>query len=185
MEFWRRCGGTGAGWFLPNLSEQLRRRCSSCTVPEPLNHDHACSGVWLIENQNGIFHQHAILSCSFDLFAEQRKAFSAVLLSRPEQDQTAQQQLDCRGQYTRRSPADLELPGTLIGAGIRPLTDPFLYLVSRVHALRLSRTSAFLDRTKHLRSRFEVWFSVQSLNLLIDRSAFFWRQLRQLLDNLG
>ena len=57
--------------------------------------------------------------------------------------------------------------------------DPVLNLFRRVHALRLSRTSAFLDRTKHLRSRFEVWFSVQSLNLLIDPSAFFWRQLRR------
>jgi hypothetical protein len=44
---------------------------------------------------------------------------------------------------------------------------------SSCHALRLGRTSAFIDRSKHLRSRFEAWLSVQSLNLLIDRPAFF------------
>jgi hypothetical protein len=44
-------------------------------VPEPLNHNHACGIVWLIENQNGIFRQDAILFCSFNLSAEQRKLF--------------------------------------------------------------------------------------------------------------
>jgi hypothetical protein len=75
MEFlWRAMADLARDGFC-QLSEQLRRRRSSCTVPEAFDYDNAGSYVRAIENQNRLLHQNAILFRSFDFSAEHWKSF--------------------------------------------------------------------------------------------------------------